>query len=334
MSRLKKILLFFVVLSIFYLVGPKWPVPVLDNQPLDIGTLSISNIVKQVQDQETAVANLKANNEAEIVWANDSSQLQTEYSFVYLPGFGASKGEGEPIHRDIAKRYGMNLYLARLEKQGIVEQEPFLDLKEEKLVLSAKEAIRAGKVLGKKVILLCCSTGATLGLYLAANDSDIAGVVSYSPNMDLADPTSNLLTMPWGLHLARLFMWSNYRGFEADEEVKKWWINHYRIEGVVALKSLVQNTMTDAIFKSIKQPVYFAYYYKSETEKDDLISISRIQEAFDLLATPAAQKRIAALADVSGHCMVSKFHSTNEQLEVIRKGSFDFLEEVMGLVPN
>lgn len=58
-------------------------------------------------------------------------------------------------------------------------------------------------------------------------------------------------------------MQSKCRGFEANETVQKWWTNYYRIEGLVALKSFVQNTMKDQLFPQIKQPVLMAYYYKN-----------------------------------------------------------------------
>lgn len=329
MSKRKKALLFFATLIVFYSIGPRCITPNSDNKPLSNKTLNIQNIAQFVQQQEAIVPNLKPHNEAEIVWANDSNKIQTEYCFVYLPGFGASKGEGEPIHREIAQRYGMNLYLARLEKQGIVEPEPFLELTVDSLIASAKKAVLIGKTLGKKVILLSCSTGATLGFYLAAKDTSIAAVIAYSPNTDLADPMSELLTRPWGLHLARLFLWSNYRSFEANDTIKKWWINYYRIEGVVALKSLLEYTMTDDIFKAITQPVYMAYHYKNDTLKDDIISIPRMKEVFGLLSTPANKKRLVALPDVSGHCMASQFFSNELELDIVRKESFSFIEEVL-----
>lgn len=110
MSKLKKFLLFLVVLAIVYCLGPSRPIPILDNQPLGINAFNINNIEAYIANHEASFDNIKPNNEAEIVWANDSNKVQTEYAFVYLPGFGATKGEGEPTHRQIAKHYGMNLY--------------------------------------------------------------------------------------------------------------------------------------------------------------------------------------------------------------------------------
>ena len=62
---------------------------------------------------------LKPGNEARIIWANDSAKQKTEYAIVYLHGFSASQAEGDPIHRNIAKEFGCNLYLSRLAEHGI-----------------------------------------------------------------------------------------------------------------------------------------------------------------------------------------------------------------------
>ncbi len=59
---------------------------------------------------------------------------KTEYSLVYLHGFSASQAEGDPVHRNIAKLFGCNLYLSRLAEHGIDTAEPMMNLTaEEKL---------------------------------------------------------------------------------------------------------------------------------------------------------------------------------------------------------
>ena len=117
------------------------------------------------------------------------------------------------------------------------------------------------------------------------------------------------------------------------DTIKKWWINKYRIEGLIALKSLLNCTMTNENFRSINQPIYIGYYYKNENEKDKIISIPRIKEVFNLLSTPIDKKRLVALKDVSGHCMASCYYSSEKQLNIVRKESFNFLENVLNLKP-
>ena len=54
---------------------------------------------------------------------------------------------------------------------------------------------------GKKVILMSTSTGGTLSLKLAANFPEIAGLILYSPNIEINNPSAFLLNDPWGLQI-------------------------------------------------------------------------------------------------------------------------------------
>src|SRR6185369_7479021 len=74
-----------------------------------------------------ATHKLKPNNEARIVWLNDSLKQKTDYAIVYLHGFGASQEEGNPVHTSFAKKFGCNLYLSRLAEHGIDTTEPLLN---------------------------------------------------------------------------------------------------------------------------------------------------------------------------------------------------------------
>jgi hypothetical protein len=56
-------------------------------------------LVNYVSQQEAA-HKIKPDNEARVIWANDSLKNKTEYALVYLHGFTASQGEGDPVHRD------------------------------------------------------------------------------------------------------------------------------------------------------------------------------------------------------------------------------------------
>lgn len=53
------------------------------------------------------------------MWAELVHKSKTKYAFVYLHGFSASEKEGHPVHRNIAKHFNANLYLARLQGHGL-----------------------------------------------------------------------------------------------------------------------------------------------------------------------------------------------------------------------
>lgn len=328
MKRLLRLFFALVIaLVVGYFSGPKAATPELrpDISPLEI---PIEQIEEYVQQKEGQYTNIRPRTEARIVWAKGVRQ-KTPYSMVYLHGFSATHAEGNPVHEKMAQQYGCNLYLSRLEGHGLEEEDAFLELTPEKLMDTAKEAIAIGKILGEKVIIMSCSTGSTLGLYLAAGNPDIAGVIAYSPNVDIYDTTSELLVQPWGLQIAQMVMGGTHRSYEAPDSMAYYWTYRYRIEGLVALKALVKATMTEEVFAKITQAVFVGYYYKNEEEQDKVISVSKALQMFEQLGTPAHLKRKVAFTDVNAHALCSKYRS--EDMYTVEKETEAFLEEVMGL---
>src|SRR5687768_17541750 len=138
------------VLAIVYFVGPNPDDPQYNLQlpPIPNEGPSLEQFVRQKE----SIHPLKPDNEARIIWANDSIMQRTEYAIVYLHGFTASQAEGEPVHRNLAKKFGCNLYLSRLSDHGIDTTEPMVNLTVDRYWESAKEALAIGQQLGKKVI--------------------------------------------------------------------------------------------------------------------------------------------------------------------------------------
>ena len=312
--------LLFVILAAIYLMGPVPKAEKVDNYPLPI---------PDAFPEADRPVGLKNNNEARTIWA-DSVGKQTEYSIVYLHGFSASPMEADPIHRNISAAYGCNLYLARMKGHGINNVDAFEKLSPKDMVQSAKEAVAIGKKIGKKVILMSCSTGGTLALYLSANDPDIIANILFSPNIALADPNSSVLSGPWGLQLARLFIGGKYREWKPENDsVAQYWTTKYRVEGIIALKQLLNMTMKDEIFSKVKQPVFMAYYYKNEKEQDQTVSVAAMLSMFEKLGTPADKKVKKAFPDAGVHVICSKWQS--KDLKNLENAVKEFMENTIGL---
>ena len=197
------------VLLVFYLLGPAPPAPqYYKNMP--VVPADPAALQTYISDQE-ATHHLKPDNEARIVWL-DSSRRKTPYVVVYLHGFSASsQGEGNPVDRYIATKYGCNLYLSRLAEHGIDTPDAMVNLTADRLWESAKQALAIGRQLGDKVILMGTSTGGTLALQLAATYPDqVAALVLMSPNIAINDPNAWLLNNHWGLQIARKVTGSDY----------------------------------------------------------------------------------------------------------------------------
>ena len=327
----KKRILLPLLLVLIYFMGPKPKFPKYDNQLPQLA-YNISNVESTISAKEVATPNIKPDNESRIIWA-DSAGSKTEYSVIYLHGFSASPMEGDPVHRDFARRYGANLYIPRLAGHGIEDDDSFADLTPKKLIDSAKEALAIGKLLGEKVVVLSCSTGGTLSAYLAAELSDeIEALFMYSPNIDLYDSAkSKLLTMPWGLQIARMLPGGHYHFVNIPDKFKQYWTHTYRKEGLIALRALLDETMTENTFQKITCPVFVGYYYKNEEEQDKTVSVAAMKMFSTKIATPKKKKKAIAFPNAQGHVMISGMRGND--LSDINKESYRFAEEVVGMTP-
>ena len=93
MRFLRWVGIFLVILIIVYFLGPQPSTPNYKNDVPAIPS-EAAQLEKYVADNE-AKHKLKPDNEARIVWFNDSTKEKTEYAIVYLHGFSASQEEGD-----------------------------------------------------------------------------------------------------------------------------------------------------------------------------------------------------------------------------------------------
>ncbi len=324
MRILKIVILSILALFVIYFLGPQPPKPELNNVLPAVA--SIDALDSYITAME-APHKIKPNNQAKIIWA-DSSKSQTEYALVYLHGFSASQMEGDPVHQNIAKQFNCNLYLARLAEHGIDTTEDLMNLTADQYWESAKLAYAIGKQIGKKVILMSTSTGGTLALQLASVYPEIAGLILYSPNIEVFNPSAPLLDNPWGLQIGRAVLKSNYVDIKyKDSAYPKYWNSHYRIEGVVALQNLLEATMTEATFKKIHQPTLALYYYKDEAHQDNVVKVKAIQKMMQQIATPANLKMEMAIPNAGNHVIASPIVSND--IVSVEKATAKFMKEVI-----
>ncbi|MFZ2905096.1 MAG: alpha/beta hydrolase [Cyclobacteriaceae bacterium] len=308
---MKRIVLFItipvILLLVGYLSGPQPATPVFNHEmpvvPTDAAAL------EQYISLNEAKHKIKPDNEAKIVWA-DSSRRKTSYSIVYLHGFSASQMEGDPIHRRIAKKFGCNLFLARLADHGIDTTEALLQFTADRFWETSKEALAIGRAIGDKVILMSTSTGGTTALMLAAEYPDnVAALINMSPNIAINDPAAFLLNDPWGLQIARTVLGSNYREWVPNEERAKYWTSKYRIEALVQLEELVESAMNTETFSKVKQPSLTLYYYRNENEQDPEVKVSAMLKMNDQLSTPDSLKSAIAIPNAGAHVIGSSLVS-------------------------
>ena len=330
MKFLRVLLILFILMAIAYLLGPTPATPVFK-----LSLPSVRDTGRVLQDWvalKEARVKLKPDNQARIVWANDSLKNRTAYAVVYLHGFSASQKEGDPVHRDFARRYGCNLYLSRLDGHGVDTTDPLADMTAESLWESAKEAYAVGKQLGDKVILMATSNGGTLALMLAARYPEISGLLLMSPNIAINDPNAFLLNNHWGLQLARLVKKSNFiEPADKRAEALQYWSAPYRLEGAVQVEELLEDNMLPTTFAAVKQPTLMLYYYKDEEHQDPVVKVSAMKEMFEELGTPASLKRAVAIPNAGDHVIGSSLKS--KDVPTVEAEMIKFAEGVLGLKP-
>lgn len=330
MKIIKFLLIFILILGILGAVGPKVtfkPATLLDT---DIN-VPIGEIEDYVKSKEFQIKDLKLRNEAQIIWANDTLKEKTAYSVVYIHGFSAGHEEGAPIHKEFAKRYGFNLYLARLEDHGRAFDDTFKNLTPDNFIQSAEDAIDIGKILGDKVIVMSCSTGGTLATILAAAGEDIHSMIMYSPNIDIYDSNSEILLFPWGKQLSSIVMGGDYNRISYTPEQKKYWNEVYHTNGLFTLKNIIKEYMHKETFKNIKMPVFMGYYYKDEENQDKVVSVQRMLDFYDQIGTTNDQKHKVAFPN-AGHHVISSY-LMNKNINEVANETYQWAEKVLNLKP-
>lgn len=320
------------VLVIIYVSGPTFPKPELSNKLPEVN-VSVADFDAYLKSKALGL-NIKPDNEGRIIWANDSLKNKTSYCLLYIHGFSASWFEGEPVHRDFAHRFGMNLYIPLLASHGLETPDPLLDMTPDRLYESAKEALVAAQVLGEKVILMSTSTGGTLSLKLAAEFPQLVdALILLSPNVAINNSAAFLLSKPWGLQIARNVYKGNYRITDTDfaSEDCKYWNCKYRLEATVYLQQLVEATMKKEVFAKISKPVFLGYYYKDEQHQDQVVKVDAMLKMYDELGTPENLKQKVAFPEAGDHPIGSKLLS--KQWQDVENASYQFAEEKLGLIP-
>lgn len=291
------------VLMFVYLLGPS-PARPAYNLTLPEVPAEAAALESYVRSTES-LHHVKPDNEAVILW-NDSARTKTDYAVVYLHGFSASRMEGDPVHRDFAHKYGMNLYLARLSDHGIDTTEALLQFTPDRLWESAKQALAIGKQLGNKVILMGTSTGASLGLMLAAEyPDDVYALINLSPNIEINNSAAFVANNHWGLQISRLVMGGNYNNTGGSEEESKYWNTRYRLEAVGQLQELLETSMNEKLFSRVKQPSLTLYYFQDEEHQDKTVRVDAILRMHEALGTPADMKEAVAIPTAGGHVLGS-----------------------------
>lgn len=293
-------------LILLYLTGPR-PGAYTLGADLPVLPDALTDLEPLISSRESNLR-LRPDNQSRLLWLDPDRKEPTPLAMLYLHGFSASWYEGEPLHRSLSQACGMNLYIPRLAAHGLETAQALKDLRPDTLYQSALDALAIARKIGKRVVIVGTSTGASLALMLAArHPENIAGLLLFSPNIRLKDAGARLLTRPWGLQLARLIKGTPFRETgEQDPFRSRYWYTRYRLEGVAALQQLLEDQMVPDTFQQVHCPVFLGYYYRDEAHQDPTVSVSAMLHMFDLLGTPASRKIRRAFPDAGVHVITNQ----------------------------
>jgi len=177
------------------------------------------------------------------------------------------------------------------------------------LINAAKEAIAIGKTIGEKVILMGCSTGGTLAIYLASGDPSLEGLILLSPNIEVMNSSASILTGPWGGDLAYAILGEHIL-LDSSVNYEPYWSKQYHTNGLIALQALLDITMTEEVYSKIDMPVYCGYYYKNEEEQDQVVSVAAMHQFVSQLKIPKDRLKFQAFDD-GNHVLGSIYKNDN-----------------------
>ena len=326
---MKKVLSIIIIIIAIFFLGPIIEKPGISGEtPITNEQIDIVILKNNIDNKEKNTPYIKPDNESQIIFA-DSIPKKTEYCLLYLHGFSASPREGYPVNIDFAKTYQMNAYFPRLYGHGLETSNNLVDMTPDNLINSAKEALRVARQLGNKVILMSTSTGGTLSLILASENPDIEALILYSPNIEMYDDMTKILTYPWGLQIAKLINGEMVEYPDDPPLEKRFWQSSYNIQAVAYLQSLVENTMVNKTFEKVKQPVFLGYYYLDEEHQDHTVKVSASINMFKNLGTPANLKRKIAFPNAGVHPLASDIKS--KDLVSVERETYTFAVDILGL---
>ena len=327
-KTIKIVCVLIVTLAAVYWLGPQpsEPNPVIPpiNLPSDLSLLE-----HQINESERATPGIKPGCEAKIIWADSSQKQKAKLVFLYVHGGTSTHNEGDPVHRNIARAFNANLYLARLAGHGVdLGDQTFAKTTADDFLISAEHALAVAEKLGDEVIVMGTSFGGALTTYLASRHPEIKAIILYSPCIKAYDERIDFFTKPWGLQIVKLLTGSNtFDSPILNVKHPEYWTTHYDLNFLAQFQcTLVYLNNRKENFKKIKCPVFMAYWYKDKTTQDTTASVAGMLEMFDALGSSNKQRQAFPLA--ASHAIITP--GLSSEVEGVQKATIKFLNESLG----
>lgn len=268
------------VLAVVFFAGPRNSFgpdqPTSRPLPAD----SLAALDAWVKNSEAAYTDIKPGTGKEIVW-NTPEKTRTPWAVVYLHGFSASRLETAPVTDKVAKALGANAFHTRLSGHGRTGA-AMAEANVQDWMADAIEAVRIGQTLGERVLMISCSTGATLATWLATSPegAKVAAHVFLSPNFGPKDKRADLVNGPWGQQLTQAILGDTRGWTPTDDAEANAWTTSYPTRAVYPMMAMVKH-VRESDLSGFQKPLLVMY-----SPNDQVVDPVETEKAFTRVGSP------------------------------------------------
>lgn len=267
------------VIALVWLFAPREPVET--NIAFDPATLP-KDLDAHLAQLEAAVPGITPGVEKRIIW-HGATGVQTDLAVVYIHGFSATSEEIRPVPDRVAEALGANLYFTRLTGHGR-DGAAMAAATVGDWMHDVAEAYAIGHRLGREVLVISTSTGATLAAATALDpqmSKRIKGHVFVSPNFGLANPAGALLGWPAARYWAPLLVGAE-RSFETrNADHARFWTTRYPTVATMPMAAIVKHIRAQDMAR-VKLPALFLF-----SDEDKVVSPRATREVAARWGAPA-----------------------------------------------
>lgn len=270
----------------------------------DLSMVDSVGIDRWLAAQESAVPNLRPDCAKTVVWAGEKD-VQTDIAVVFIHGFSATYHEIRPLPDLVAIALGANLYFTRLTGHG-QDGAAMGAASFDAWRADVAETLEVAHAIGKRVLVIGCSTGCTLAVNALADGANIAGLVCVSPNFGLTHSIGQaLLDLPYVRHWGHLIVGKN-RTFDVHSDAHAaYWTTSYPPRAVYPMGDAVR-AVRKADLSNIRTPALFAY-----NPADQVVSAAQTERVMARWGGQVSGHKLTQGADddAMGHVMAGDVFS-------------------------
>lgn len=265
------------------------------------------DLERYLAESEARYADITPGAEKTIVWAHPNKR-QTDMAIIYLHGYSATRQETAPLSDQLARQLGANLFYTRLSGHGRGGT-AMSSASANDWLQDSHEALQIGQRLGKRVLVIGTSTGATLAAWLAlqGENPQILAYILVSPNFAPKNTAARILTWPWAKHFVPLLLGPEHQWQPHNAQQARYWTHRYPVQALLPMMALV-NYVREQPLEKIRTPVLTIY-----SPDDQVVSPTAIEAAFARIGS--VHKQLLPLKDTqdtSHHVLAGDILSPND----------------------